>query len=185
MTVINENGCLKVLLTATETVEFGVDELFLELETPKAHKILLKVLKQAAARGGFCLKSDKVEIEIRPLFTGNCEILFIPERKSAALKVTPRLRYVCSVAEFSNSEDMLTTIEKLYLNEFAANDSRLYTKNGVYRLVLNHPKRNTLLKELNCNVSVSPYLIAATVEHWTPLCEKNAIETVGKALKRN
>lgn len=182
MTVTAENGSLKVLLTPFETVELGLHELFSRPESPKARGILFEILKIASARAAFCPETDRISIEIRNSFSGNCEILFTPEKTKPSVIVRPRLHYVSSVAEFSDSGSLLDAIETLFFNGFRAYDSRLYSKNGAYRLILSHPGREKPFKDFNCSVTVSPYTLASTAEHWMPVCESLAIETVGKAL---
>ena len=185
MTVTNQNGSLKVILTPDETVGFGVNEFFFNADSPIVSHALLCIFKTACKQARFKTTATRLDIEIHPFFTGGCEVLFIPETEKKRVAVHPVLRKSTLTAEFKNSTALLDGIEQLFLFGNTAPQSSLYWKDGCYRLTVKQPFSKAALNLLDCEVYTSPIILAKTVEHWKPLCLDNAIETVGKTLKRN
>lgn len=192
MTVTNENGSLKVLLTEAETVSFCLDEVFLNVGSPSADAALLTLFKEAAGKARFKTAADRLIIEIYPIFTGGCEVLFIPDRsdkiKVAVKPITRKKAFI--TAEFSNSAALLDAIERLYSDQKIRQlCNSLYEKDGFYRLTFKSNsglhKLSNNLAELSCTVYTSALVSALTSEHWKKLCDGTAIDTVGKALKRD
>lgn len=184
MTATNQNGSLKVILTPDETVGFGINEFFFDADSPIVSKALLCIFKTACKQACFKTTAEKLDIEIHPFFTGGCEVLFIPEAEKKRVAVHPISRKSTLTAEFKNSQALLDGIEQLFLLGNSPAQSSLYWKDGCYRLTVKQPFSKAVLNRIDCEVYTSPIILAKTVEHWKPLCLDNAIETVGKALKR-
>ena len=185
MTVTSQNGSLKVVLTPTETVGFGLDEFFFGIDSPTTSNALLNIFKRACNQVRFKTCAERLGIEIYPFLTGGCEILFTPEIEKKKVAVHSVSRNHTIVAEFSNSTTMLDGIEKLFSSTDTNCQSSLYSKNGRYRLTIKPPYARHDLNLMNCEVYTSPIILASTLEHWIPICKNNAIETVGKALKKD
>ncbi len=185
MTVTNQNGSLKVVLTPDETVGFGINEFFFDADSPIVSKALLCIFKVACKQACFNTTAERLDIEIHPFFTGGCEVLFIPEAHKKRVLVRPVSRKSTLTAEFENSQALLDGIEQLFLFGNVTNQSSLYWKDGRYRLTVKQPFGKATFSQIDCEIYTSPIILAKTVEHWKPLCLDNAIETVGKALKKN
>ncbi len=185
MTVTNQNGSLKVILTPEETVGFGLDEFFFGIDSPIISKALLLIFKTACKKTHFKTAAERLDIEIHPFFTGGCEVLFTPEAEKKRVTVRPVVRKRTVVAEFESSTALLDGIEQLYSIGVDKWQSSLFKKDGRYRLTVNQPHFGKKLECVDCQVYLSPIILASTLEYWTPICLDNAIETVGKALKKD
>ena len=79
MTVKNDNGVLKIILSETEIVHYGIDNVLFDERSKEAKSALKKLLKIAVLKSETPLFTTQFSIEIYPVFDGGCEVLFIPK----------------------------------------------------------------------------------------------------------
>ena len=187
MTVTVIDGQLKVTLSDTETVKYNIDRVFFEKDSDQSSKALVLLLKIAAAQVGFNTDAQNFKFELYPVFSGGCEIYFIPERlKSASVRATTR---GWSVFEFETCEAALKTCEILYKDPKTRYCiSELYKYCGRYRLAVKNIS-STLNRQILLDFADSPVLSrferAKTFEYGKPIALKNAIFIIGSAMCRD
>ncbi len=189
MTVTCENGKLKVLLTEAEAVSYRIDELLLSHKSQNVSTALLTLFKTASKKADFSADSNRLTIEIYPIFTGGCEILFIPDKSHPKTRVpiaVKQPKQVFFVAEFLTSEQLLNTVKALYFDPCSEHiKSSLYQKNGVFRLLLyinNSAKASAKIIADQCDrILTSRISFAITKEYWHEICRDTAVKQLGEA----
>lgn len=142
MTVSNEKGQLKIVLTEYEIIEYNVSEVLFESRPEIVRSVLTSLLKKAAAETGFKADSDRISIEIYPIFEGGCVIYFIPENYEGARQKMPyvkkaTLRKSACILEFNDSENLIRAVGVLYHHIRTRNIlSSIFLIGGKFRLVL-------------------------------------------------
>lgn len=185
MTVTIINGQMKVTLSETETVKYNIDRVFFDKTCEAAGKALSYLLKTAAPKVGFKTDATRFAIELYPVFSGGCEIYYIPDpvdRKPIAKAAVKRW----AIFEFNSSDGMLQACEVLFKDpktRFCV--SELYRYRGKYRLAVNGigtAAHRTVGLDLADRVLTKPLERAKTLEYATVLCPKNAIAVIGSAM---
>ena len=133
MTVIREQGCLRVLLSETETAHYNIDRLLFCRCGFTAEAVLLKLYKKAAEQTGFFTAAQRLSIEIYPIQSGGCEVWFSPEKvRKIRVPAVPRKNAHVLTAEFCSAsagsgddlsafEDTLSdTADKIFAKRIAA-----------------------------------------------------------------
>lgn len=185
MTVTIIDGQMKVTLSETETVKYNIDCVFFDKTCDAAGKALLYLLKTAASKIGFKTDAERFAIELYPVFSGGCEIYYIPE---PAVKKPPAKAAVkrWAIFEFESSDGMLLACEVLFKDlktRFCT--SELYRYRGKYRLAvkgIGAATHRTVGLDLADRVLTKPLERAKTLEYWTLVCPKNAIAIIGSAM---
>lgn len=188
MTVINENGLLKVGLSEAETVHYSVNELLFSGGTVFG-AALLALYKSAAAKSGFKTPADTLCVEIYPLPDGGCEVWFCPDkRRRIKLKAVACKRANRLTAEFHSSSSLIDAISFLSCYKNGCLYGVLYGYGRCYRLVMFPCSRSEkadlktqLMPFADC-VYDSAAAAAATGEHCKMLCD-DAIEKIGAVIK--
>lgn len=185
MTVTNENGTLRVVLSEAETIHYGIDNVLFNENSPEAKSALKKLLRSAVASVKPMSDASRFLIEIYPVFDGGCEVFFIPssggaKRFKAVKKCRPK-PYI--VAELQSGEAVMRLCHRLYrLN--VCFDNRLFKYRGRFRLVLNADSELITVIGEYCNrVSSSRLEMVKTYEYGEEICQ-NAVEQIGKTLDR-
>ena len=191
MTVNVIDGQLKVTLTETETVRYNIDQVFFDKGSEPAAKALMYLLKTAAAKVSFNSATTRFAIELYPVFSGGCEVWYIPDKSTPASckqSARPSVKRR-SLFEFDCSESMLSTCEMLYSDPTTRYLlSGLYHLNGKYRLSVTGLTAAVFKKVCfgYCDRVLSkPIERAKTAEHWQCVCPKNAIFIIGAAMHRD
>ena len=184
MTVTEIDGQLKVTLSEAETVKYNIDKVLFEKNSKESSKALIALLKLAALKVGFNTEVRDFAIEIYPIFSGGCEIYFIPESpKTSSVKATVS---GWSVFEFKTTESALKTCELLYKDKKTRYcSSSLYKYRNNYRLAVKNISsslnRQILLNFADCPIT-SRVERVKTFEYGKPIALKNAIYIIGAAL---
>ena len=184
MTVTEIDGQLKVILSEVETVKYNIDRVLFEKNSKESSKALIALLKLAASKVGFNTDARDFAIEIYPVFSGGCEIYFIPETsKTSFVKATVN---GWSVFEFKSTEAALKTCELLYKDPKTRYcSSSIYKYRNNYRLAVKNINsslnRQILLNFADCPVT-SRLERVKTFEYGKPIALKNAIYIIGSAL---
>ncbi len=187
MTVAVIDGQLKVTLSDVETVKYNIDCVFFEKASKQSEKALVGLLKAAAKSVGFNTAAQSFAIEIYPVFSGGCEIYFIPEAsKSASVRATAR---GWSVYEFDTSEAALTTCELLYRDlKTRYCTSQMYKYNGKYQLAVKNASpilNRQIAREFADRGITSRSERNKILEYGKPIAPKNAIFVIGSAMCRD
>lgn len=146
-------------------------------------KIALAMLIKDSLNCDLADASSKLNIEIKSLISGGCEILlsqFAENRRNRKQKI---------VAIFDNSEKMLDAAVNIYkTNVLSGTASSLYKINGKYALVVSVydiQRMCSFLREFSECDSLSEPDIEFIKEHGVLLAENNAITVIGKAFIRD
>ncbi len=179
MTVNVVDGQLKVTLTETETVKFNIDRVFFDKLSDGAAKALSYLLKTAAAKANYNSAATRFAIELYPVFSGGCEVWYIPEPTEKS--VVRRM----SLFEFDRTDSLLSTCEMLYRDPKTRYlKSAVYSVDKKYRLsvtglsVTDHKKVSLGFADR----VLKPIDRVRTVEHGQCICPKNAIAIIGAAM---
>lgn len=183
MTVTNDNGVLRVILSEAETVHYGIDAVLFDERSKEAKASLKKLLKIAAIQHKVSLDASRFSIEIYPIFDGGCEIFFVPRlnvgRKFKAVKKHRRQRTFA--IELKDGEAVLEVCCRLFKAGITV-ENRLFKVKRGYRLVIEvDSKVLTAVGELSSKVVDSPLEIAKTLEYGVEIC-RNAVERIGLTL---
>lgn len=184
MTVTVIDGQLKVTLTDTETVKYNIDLVFFEKDSKESADSLVKLLKRAAKTVGFNTAAEVFEIEIYPVFSGGCEIYFIPKTQKATFVKATAKGY--TAFEFQTTEALLSACEFLYRNEatrYLASD--IYKYQDKYRLFVKNISsdlKRQITREFADGSIQSRLERSKTLEYGKPIALKNAIYIVGSAM---
>ena len=184
MTVAEIDGQLKVILSEVETVKYNIDRVFFEKNSKESSKALVTLLKLASSKVGFSTDAKDFAIEIYPVFSGGCEIYFIPEKPKVP-KVSASVNG-WSVFEFKSTEAALKTCELLYKDPKTRYcSSSMYKYRNKYRLAVRNISSSLnrrLLLEFADRSIASRLERVKTFEYGKPIALKNAIYIIGSAL---
>ena len=176
MTVKEDNGVLRIILSETETVHYGIDRVLFDEHSKEAKQALKKLLKIAALKTKQPLSTSQFVIEIYPVFDGGCELAFIPQpnsgRKFKAVKKQRRQKGVS--IKLKNGEAVLEVCSKLFRAGVTV-ENRLFKVTDGYRLVLSTDRANlSSFSELSSNIIDSDIELARVLEYGTEIC-RNAV----------
>ena len=185
MTVMGENGQLKVVLPLEEAANWGLLEILQGKRDETAKFLLAKLLKTAADQIGWAIKDADYIIEIYPSKNRTTEVIFIPDKTKRILPLKASLKRQIReyVLEFRSSESLLTASKILYYSSYICN-SGLYLFNGKYRLLIktdNH-KEQPLYLEIADRVYTGAKEYAVTAEYGHEICKEDAVIKLAKAL---
>ena len=185
MTVISENGQLKILLPIKEAANWGIAEVLQGQNDQSVKYSLARLLKTAADQVGWDINDMDYIIEIYPQKNKMVQVVFTPDKTKRILPLKASLKRQTKqyVLEFGSSESLLTASKILYLSNHSQGGS-LYLFKGNYRLLIKGEQEKVLplYLELADNVfeGIKEYVI--TAEYGQEICGQNAIEKLGKAL---
>ena len=189
MTVSNDNGTLRVVLSEAETVHYHIDDLFFGENSKVTEKALKILLKSAAKSVGFTTDALNFIIEIYPNLNGGCEVFFVPSAIKTPARSSKKLRVASSpkkhtlVAEFSSGEAVMQFCERLFLQRIKT-DSQLFKYNNKFRLVFRHSNlTEAVAREYSKKIFTSPIELAKTTEYGKEIC-REAVEKIGSALQK-
>lgn len=184
MTVTVENGALKVLLSEAETVSYRIDCLLFGGDVKASKSALANLYKAAIQKAPLRFDTNRLMIEIYPVFAGGCEVVFTPDKSRTSVTVKQR-RPIRMITECNTVDGMIETVGCIYKSGFMPFESRLYHKNGIYRLItlINQDCKPllSLIKRLGDRCLCGGTQAAATYEHWHLVCENDAVLRLGKA----
>lgn len=135
-----ENGQLKVILSDSETIKYNIDLVFFDKGSKGADKALAGLFKLAQKETGFKTDANRLLIEIYPIFSGGCEVYYIPDKERPretikAVKKAKNIKHV--VCKFANSNHMLSAAEALYMSKNTRYiECALYEYKGQLRFVI-------------------------------------------------
>ena len=92
MTVMGENGQLKVVLPLEEAANWGLLEILQGKRDETAKFLLAKLLKTAADQIGWAIKDAEYIIEIYPSKNRTTEVIFIPDKTKRILPLKASLK---------------------------------------------------------------------------------------------
>lgn len=191
MTVTNENGTLRVVLSEAETVHYHIDSVLFDENSPEAKSHLKNLLRSAVLVSKIPTDASKFLIEIYPIFNGGCEIFFIPAsnantenikgagKRFKAVKKRGQKKYV--MADLPCGEALMGLCYRLFKSGITA-ENRLFKYEGNYLLIIDAAKNvQSLAEEFCLRISDSGLEIAKVKEHGIEICQ-NAIQRIGMAL---
>lgn len=185
MTVISENGQLKVFLPIKEAASFGIGEILQGKNNNFAKLLLARLLKTAAERVGFNINDADYIIEIYPQKNELIEVVFTPDKTKRILPLKASLKRQIKeyVLEFASAEGLFLGAEILHYSGIAFKSS-LYLFNGNYRLLIkiDNEKSEPLFLELADRVFKEKKEYAVTAEYGREICDENAVNRLAKAL---
>lgn len=183
MTVTNENGTLRIVLSEAETVHYGIDAVLFDEHSKEAKAALKKLLQIAVGNQKLRTDASRFLIEIYPIFDGGCEIFFMPaggkRRSFKAVKKHNRDRLLA--IELLDGEAVMEICLRLYRMKITA-ENRLFKWNGGYRLIIAADRQSlSEIGEYSLKFIDSRVEIAKINEYGVEIC-RNAVERIGKTL---
>lgn len=175
---------VKITLKGSDMERFGLKYENLSKDSFETKLLLSSLISVVTAKGAMRFDSDRLFIEAFEQQDGGCIIYIssIPERAAVKLKAAPQNTLSSFVTlETKNSEKLREAVSELSgeYSEFIK-DSRLYSRSGAYRLVIETAGKQgkRFLKFSSDNsMSASAGEIPASVteEHWNCLIPENAL----------
>lgn len=183
MTVKSDNGVLKIILSETEIVHYGIDNVLFDERSKEAKTALKKLLKIAILKSETPLFTTQFSIEIYPVFDGGCEVFFIPKpsgikkRKVAQKRGCQRMVAIL----MPSGEAVLQICSELFKQGIKL-ENRLYKLDDGFCLCIAADGFKALvLAEFQKTIVDSPIEVAKVLEYGVEICE-NAIERIGQTL---
>lgn len=183
MTVTNENGMLRIVLSEAETVHYGIGAVLFDEHSKEAKAALKKLLRLVAVNQKISIDASRFLIEIYPIFDGGCEIFFMPangKRRPFKAVKKPRRDTLLAI-ELPDGEAVLEICHRLYRIRVTA-ENRLFKWKEGYRLIIAADRQilNDIV-EYSLKIVDSKVEIAKTSEYGVEIC-RNAVERIGKTL---
>lgn len=182
MTVSVIGGQLKIALTETEITKYNIDRVFFDKAGDDSGKALVYLLELASVMVGFKPNTTDFQIEMYPIFSGGCEIYYIPKFPQSQKTEVKRW----SLFEFDTSDGMLQATEWLFgCEKIRYLTSVLYKLNSKYRLAVKGmpfgQHRTVQLSFADRYFSTSQEFIK-TVTKGKIIVPQNAIAIIGSAM---
>ena len=177
---INRNSVLINLTNEEIRALFGGYEK-IDYENKACRHAIHKLLNFALPESMFPLDSKSVMINVSKTAKG-CIIQFTKVYGKKNLRLRRRKEYVVT---FGDCESMIDGVLELKRSLGFNCQSKLYTENGKYCLIINLGKSAEKaiphIKEYCLSVTESPYSAAVIAEYGNILCESKAIEQIAQA----
>ncbi len=197
---------LKIMLTADEMEDNGISEDLLTYGEKDVRKMFEGILEEAKIKTGFDSTTGRLVIQVYPSKDGGCEVYFIckpeGERYMGAKEKTPVQRKkkeycVYIFEEISDVADVCSVLKSSgYTNESGLYTSKNNKGDSRYYLVLQEEiptndrsrKRKSIAKsdlaaEYGTRFGGKDAMLYIA-EHTYPLIKENAVEAIGKNIKR-
>lgn len=155
---------------------------------PHSRRVLKRLLTLAGSRTGISVSDKNLMVEAMPHNEG-CILLVTLIPKSGQSRRTFKIKRPCDcyMAAFSDVEDFLSCIQRLYEGGFLFRGSKAYRYGGSYYLILSTGghmpfKARGLLNEYADAVETNRLEAAKITEHGAPVAQAHAIMQIGSAL---
>lgn len=155
---------------------------------PHSRRVLKRLLSLAGTRTGISVSDKNLMVEAMPHNEG-CILLVTLIPKSGQGRRTYKIKRPCDcyMYTFSDVEDFLCCVQRLYEGGFLFRGSKAYRYGGEYYLILSTGghmpfKAKGLLGEYADTVGTSRLEAAKITEHGTPVAPAHAIMQIGSAL---
>lgn len=158
----------------------------MKLSDPHSKKIISRLLRLALNSGNIITDNKSVLCEALPSTDGCVLLVSVCDKKDKRKKYRIKriTEYPCY--KFSNVEDMLTAIEKLYTTHKTFYNNSAYKYRNNYYLLFDYPvvpqKAAKILTEFSQRLNASKTFVARLNESAKILARGNAIENIGMAL---
>ncbi len=181
MTVFNEFGTIRVVLNEAETAFYGIDHVLFDESSVESKQKLKNLLSKALISARIPNDASRFLIEIYPIFSGGCEVFFIPTSKTRQFKAKRKPSDISVAAQLFDSDAVLGLCHRLFKLGTSQN-STLYKYCGEFFLTVD-TERDEIpsFREFCKSVINSVVLNAKIKEHGTEIC-RNAVERIGSTL---
>ena len=175
----------KVLVTlcSKEMEDFSLDFDKLSLNDYHSRKILMRILHLACFKSGIEINNKNILMEALPYFGGCSILLTVTEKAGRKTYRIKRNKSICF--RLGDSKNFLDTIEVLYHQNVCCNKNSVYIYNNEYYLIFDYtniPKKLRIVLSEYAMYFSSNIEAARIKEYGKLICEKNAIERIGKWL---
>ena len=193
---------LKVLLTPFDMMKYELTCEKLDYENTETRKALWSILDYAKHETGFDAAIGKIRIEVYPEKSGGCSIYITKLKKSELpscepmnetnAKTVPSLKKIKAVYEFEETDSLICVCRFLAHRGYHAESRAFFERfpDGTIRYFLqitenqpSYPKKTKYLREnlfieefgTRLESEESAFYLS---EHATPICRRNAVETL-------
>lgn len=157
----------------------------MDLENSHSRKILSRLIRVICTKTGLSTENKRLLLEALPYESGCLILVTFMEIKPKPAKYRIKKTSDCLCFTFDNTEDFLDCTALLYRENVFFPGSKAYLFNNLYYLVFEYypvPKRaKIILNEFGKKQKCTRLLLSSLKEAGKVLCEKNAVETIGKA----
>lgn len=171
-----QNGRIKVILSADDIKHLGLDMQRLNCDEADTRYLLQAVFRLAAQKAGICTRAHKLFIEAYPFCGGG---IFYFTALSTDLKARPRKKaFQCFVYDFYDAEDLIAAAELLSRCN-AVFKSDIYSFKAKYRLVAycsGSSRELYAAKELCDEFTKSEAAAKYAEEYGKPIAKGNAVK---------
>lgn len=162
----------------------------LSMQSPNNRKVIKNLVQIAKIKTGFHTdESSIVFVEAMP-YDGGCFILItLKENELKGRRFRVLKKSYKKIFCFNSCENMLSAIEKLYLNSVKNYRSILIFYKDSYYLLISSKHNvksviNIIASEFSNHSSSNAIYISHIMEHGNILAENNAVEELGKAITK-
>lgn len=156
------------------------------LSDPHSKKILSRLMTLATSCAGIELKNKVIVLEALENCDGVLLLVSVNEKKTTRKKYRIKRIKECPCFRFTNCEDMLCAINKLYNTNILFYNNSAYFYNDKYYLVFDYPvvshKAKRILTEYSSSVRGTKPFVARLNESGKNLSHGNAIINIGSSL---
>lgn len=153
-------------------------------ENTHSRKILSRLIKVICTKTGLSTENKKLLMEALPFENGCLILVTFMEMKPKSTKYRIKRPREALCFTFDKTQDFLDCIALLYRENIYFPHSRAFLFNGLYYLIFDYypvPKRaKRILSEFGKRRKCTKLLLSSLKEAGKALCEKNAVETIGK-----
>lgn len=174
-----------ISLCSDDMKNFDLDFYDMGFSDPHSKKILSRLLSLACTSNSIPTDNKKILCEALKSGDGCVLLVSLSDKKERTKYRIKRIKeYPCY--KFTDTENMLTTIEKLYNTDTLYYNNSAYLYNDSYYLVFDYPlvpkKAKEVLSEFAKKVKGSKTFIARLSESGKTISSGNAIVTIGASL---
>ncbi len=169
-----------IILADSDMSELSLDYNAMSLGDSHSRRVLLRIMRLACRRSGIITQGRRVNIEAMMMSEG-CYLLVTVGSRRGTFRLKEHGSLCCRL---ESADELLCAAEALYRGGIYCGKNAAYKKDGAYYLIFDYPCAPAEIKKILSEFAEPPKggLAAAWVrEHGMPLCEKRAIEVIGKA----
>lgn len=157
----------------------------LGFQNTHSKKILNRLIRIVCTKTGLSTENKKLLMEALPHQNGCLILVTFMEKRTSREKYKLKRPKESVCFSFEKIEDFLNSTALLYRENIYFHSSKAYLHKGLYYLVFDYypiPKKaKRILNEFGKKQKCTKLLLSTLKEAGKSLCDKNAVDTIGKA----
>lgn len=170
-----------VVLGGKDMDDFSLDYNLMSMEDIHSRKVILRLTRLACRKSGIDTAGKRVSIEALTVGEG-CYLLVTVKKRQRRYKLK---RGGCLCWRFGDCSAFLGAVEALARQPYRMSRNAAYFFRGEYFLIFDYPTLPAPLRRALgefASASGKSLMCAEVREQGKPVCEKNAVAVIGKAL---